>query len=126
MVARLLTKVLDRPKSAGQKYDLSSPNVGYTLRVARIIIGSGSIKINQDYEVRSMAIEINSQKYYRTSEACQKTGISRATLFRWLKAGLLKKSYRDRRGWRLFTEDDLAEIRAEANRVETQDTSFRR
>ena len=49
-----------------------------------------------------------------------KTGISRATLFRWLKAGLLKKSYRDRRGWRLFTEDDLNKIQAEANRVEAQ------
>jgi len=67
-----------------------------------------------------MPIEINNQTYYRTSEACVKTGISRATLFRWLKAGLLKKSYRDRRGWRLFTEDDLNEIRAEANRVEAQ------
>jgi len=49
-----------------------------------------------------------------------KTGISRATLFRWLKAGLLKKSYRDRRGWRLFTEDDLNKIQTEANRVQAQ------
>ena len=71
-----------------------------------------------------MPIEINDQTYYRTSEACMKTGISRATLFRWLKAGLLKKSYRDRRGWRLFTEDDLNKIQAEANRVETQYTSL--
>jgi len=70
-----------------------------------------------------MPIEINNQTYYRTSEACMKTGISRATLFRWLKAGLLKKSYRDRRGWRLFTEDDLNKIQAEANRVEAQCTS---
>jgi DNA-binding transcriptional MerR regulator len=53
-----------------------------------------------------------------------KTGISRATLFRWLKAGLLSKSYRDRRGWRLFTEDDLKEIKAEANRVEAHYTSL--
>lgn len=67
-----------------------------------------------------MPLEVNNITYYRTSEACVKTGISRATLFRWLKAGLLKKSYRDRRGWRLFTEDDLNEIRAEANRVEAQ------
>jgi excisionase family DNA binding protein len=67
-----------------------------------------------------MPIEINNQTYYRTSEACMKTGISRATLFRWLKAGLLKKSYRDRRGWRLFTEDDLNKIQTEANRVQAQ------
>jgi excisionase family DNA binding protein len=71
-----------------------------------------------------MPIEINNQIYYRTSEACVKTGISRATLYRWLKAGLLGKSYRDRRGWRLFTEADLKEIRAEANRVEAHYTSL--
>jgi len=71
-----------------------------------------------------MPIEINTQTYYRTSEACMKTGISRATLFRWLKAGILNKSYRDRRGWRLFTEDDLNKIQAEANRVEVEDTSL--
>ena len=53
-----------------------------------------------------------------------KTGISRATLFRWLKTSVLKNSYRDRRGWRLFTEDDLNKIQAEVNRVEAQDTSL--
>ncbi len=52
-----------------------------------------------------------------------KTGIGRATLFRWLKAGVLKNSYRDRRGWRLFTENDLNNIQAEANRVVAEDTS---
>jgi len=72
-----------------------------------------------------MPIEINGQTYYRTSEACIKTGISRATLFRWLKAGVLENSYRDRRGWRLFTDDNLNKIRAEASRVEAEDTSLR-
>ena len=71
-----------------------------------------------------MPVEINEQTYYRTSEACLKTGISRATLFRWLKAGVLEKSYRDRRGWRLFTDDDLNKLQAEANRVEVEDTSL--
>ena len=71
-----------------------------------------------------MPIEINGQTYYRTSETCMKTGISRATLFRWLKASVLKKSYRDRRGWRLFTEDDLNKIQAEANTVKVDNTSL--
>ena len=53
-----------------------------------------------------------------------KTGISRATLFRWIKTGVLKKSYRDRRGWRLFTDDDLNKMKAEVNRVEIEDTSL--
>lgn len=67
-----------------------------------------------------MPLKINDLIYYRTSEACIKAGISRATLFRWLKAGLLTQSYRDRRGWRLFTDDDVDRLRAEANRVEIQ------
>ncbi len=70
-----------------------------------------------------MPIEINGQTYYRTSEACAKAGVSRATLFRWLKAGILKPSYRDRRGWRIFTEDDLSKIQAEASRIEVEYTS---
>ncbi len=70
-----------------------------------------------------MTIEINGQTYYRTSEACAKTSVSRATLFRWLKAGILKQSYRDRRGWRIFTEDDLSKIKVEASKIEVEYTS---
>jgi len=68
-----------------------------------------------------MPIEIDGQKYYRTSEACAKAGVSRATLFRWLKAGILEKSYRDRRGWRIFTEDNLSKIQAEATRIKVEE-----
>ena len=67
-----------------------------------------------------MPIEIDGQKYYRTSEACAKAGVSRATLFRWLKAGILEEPYRDRRGWRIFTEDDLSKIQAEARRIKVK------
>ena len=49
-----------------------------------------------------MSIEIEGQVYYRTSEACKKIGVSRATLFRWLKAGVLDQHRKDRRGWRIF------------------------
>ncbi len=65
-----------------------------------------------------MAIRINAQTYYRTSEACQRAGISKATLFRWVKVGILEDIVRrDRKGWRLFTEDDINRIKFEANRV---------
>ena len=67
-----------------------------------------------------MSIEIDGQVYYRTSEACKKTGVSRATLFRWLKAGILEKYYKDRRGWRIFREEDLNKIRAEARKIEVE------
>jgi len=71
-----------------------------------------------------MPVEINGQVYYRTLEACKKTGISRATLLRWLKAGVLNRVYRDTRGWRLFTGEDLEEIRAKANKLEIQEESL--
>jgi predicted site-specific integrase-resolvase len=67
-----------------------------------------------------LAIEIDGQKYYRTSEACKKTGISRATLFRWLKIGILEKYHRDRRGWMMFKEEDLNKIRAEARKIKVE------
>jgi len=65
-----------------------------------------------------MPVAINGQRYYRTSEACQRVGISRATLIRWLRQGNLKLTeYRDRRRWRLFTEDDINRLNLEANRI---------
>ncbi len=65
-----------------------------------------------------MAIRINDQTYYRTSEACQRAGISKATLFRWFKAGILEDVVRrDRKNWRLFTQDDINRIKSEATRV---------
>jgi DNA-binding transcriptional MerR regulator len=69
-----------------------------------------------------MAIEIDGRIYYKTSEACKKAGISRATLFRWLKVGILDKYYKDRRGWRLFTEEDLDKIRTEARKIQIEDS----
>ncbi len=71
-----------------------------------------------------MPVEINGQIYYRTLEACKKTGISRATLLRWLQAGIPGKLHRDTRGWRLFTEGNLEEIRAKANKLEIVEESL--
>ena len=67
-----------------------------------------------------MTIEIEGQIYYKTLEACERTGISRPTLFRWLKAGILEKSRKNRSGWRLFTEEDLIKIRAEAKKIKVE------
>ena len=65
-----------------------------------------------------MPIVMNRQTYYRTAEVCQIVGIGRNTLFRWLKQGLLGEcERRDRRGWRLFTEDDIDLLRGEASRI---------
>ena len=65
-----------------------------------------------------MPVTVNGKIYYRTAEVYREVGISRTTLFRWLKDGILRAAqYRDRRGWRLFTEDDLAKLKAEANQI---------
>ncbi len=46
-------------------------------------------------------------------------GMSRSTIWRWMKAGILEDSTkRDRRGWRLFSEADLKIIEDEAQRIE--------
>jgi len=68
-----------------------------------------------------MPVNINGENYYRTLEVCTKAGVSRATLFRWLRAGVLDRCRRDRRGWRLYSETDLDRICAEANRIDNED-----
>jgi hypothetical protein len=84
---------------------------------------SKSLKIGKG--LLNMPILINNTTFYQTSEAADIAGISRSTLLRWINEGLLgDASYRDRRGWRLFTEADLNKIQAEANRVEAEDTSL--
>lgn len=67
---------------------------------------------------------INGIVYYQTNEACRIAGISRATFFRWLKEGTIQDTkYKDRRGWRLFTEEDIDKLREEAQKVISNETS---
>ena len=67
-----------------------------------------------------MPVIIKGHTYYRTVEACRMVGISKNTLFRWLKEGISKEpEHRDRRGWRLFTENEVKRMMAEANRIST-------
>jgi len=65
-----------------------------------------------------MTISINGNKYYRTAEACATAGISKNTFLRWVREGVYKDIlHRDRRGWRLFTEEDLKRLKEEANKT---------
>jgi len=65
-----------------------------------------------------MPITVEGQTYYRTSEACKRAGISKVTFLRWLKEGILEDvRHADRRGWRLFTEEDINRIKAEVNKI---------
>jgi len=68
-----------------------------------------------------MSITIKQKKYYRTKEACYKAGISKATFYRWIKQGVIKDNFaKDRRGWRLFSEEDIESIRLEAGKLSLQ------
>jgi predicted site-specific integrase-resolvase len=69
-----------------------------------------------------MPVIINGQTYYRTAEVCRMAGISRTTLFRWFKEGIVREPQgRDRRGWRLFTQDEVDSLKAEATRISSTD-----
>ncbi len=66
-----------------------------------------------------MPIRINGQNYYWTAEACRLAGTSRNTFLRWVREGLIPDvKRRDRRGWRLFSEADIDELKTEVNRLE--------
>jgi excisionase family DNA binding protein len=71
-----------------------------------------------------MPKEINNQLFYSATETCERTGISRATLQRWIQKGVLNKIRRDRRGFRLFTEEDLSTLKAETERINVEEIPF--
>jgi excisionase family DNA binding protein len=63
---------------------------------------------------------INGDTYYRTSEVCKIVGISRNTLFRWLKEGnITEVEHRDYRGWRLFTQAQIDALKKRTERINT-------
>lgn len=49
-----------------------------------------------------------------TAEAAKELGVSKPTLLRWIKEGKIPDANRDRRGWRVFTREDIERIRKEA------------
>ena len=66
-----------------------------------------------------MPISVDGKTYYTTSEALKRAGIGKSTFLRWIKAGIIGDvQHADRRGWRLFTEEDISRIKAEASRIE--------
>ena len=65
-----------------------------------------------------MPVIVKGQTYFRTAEVCRMVGINRTTLFRWLKEDRFPEAAcRDRRGWRLFSGEELDGLRTAANRI---------
>ncbi len=67
-----------------------------------------------------IVVKIDGVMYYRTAEVCRIVGISRNTLFRWMREGKFgNREYRDWRGWRLFTRDQMDGVREQTSQVST-------
>jgi transposase-like protein len=75
-----------------------------------------------------MPVKIDGRIYYRTAEVCQIVGIGKSTLFRWIRQNIVDDAeYRDRKGWRLFAEDELHSLEAETKRIQkNHDTEMRK
>lgn len=54
---------------------------------------------------------MNKNKKYNTQEVCGIFDISKATLFRWEGEGQITNVMRDWRNWRIYSEENLAEIK---------------
>lgn len=48
---------------------------------------------------------------YKTKDICKLFDISKATLFRWESEGLISNVGRDWRNWRLYSDQNLKEIK---------------
>jgi DNA-binding transcriptional MerR regulator len=58
-----------------------------------------------------LTVESHSQKRYKTIEVCKLFDISRATLFRWERDGVISGPPRDWRNWRVYTDQNIKEIK---------------
>ena len=67
-----------------------------------------------------MSREFDGVTYYRTTEVCQKAGISKGTLFRWIREAIIPDAnIKDRNGWRLFTDQEISNIRKLVGTIQT-------
>jgi DNA-binding transcriptional MerR regulator len=51
------------------------------------------------------------KKLYKTRDICRLFDISKATLFRWEKEGLISSVGRDWRNWRIYSDRTVGEIK---------------
>ncbi|MDD4182371.1 MAG: MerR family transcriptional regulator [Candidatus Omnitrophica bacterium] len=62
-------------------------------------------------------MNLQTTKIYRTKDVLKIVGISRATLYNWLRGQKVKEVVRDRNSFRIFTEEDIQRILAYKNMV---------
>jgi DNA-binding transcriptional MerR regulator len=57
-------------------------------------------------------MENGNGSFLTITEAARLIGVSSKTIIRWEKAGKVKRSKRDFRGWRVFDDRDLKKLKA--------------
>ena len=55
---------------------------------------------------------VKAKSRYKTQDICRLFDISKATLFRWEREGLISNVGRDWRNWRLYNDKNMQEIKA--------------
>lgn len=74
-----------------------------------------------------MPMYMDGNTYFRSAEVSEMTGVSKSTIHRWIKEGIIPEArFRDRNGWLLFTEEDVERIRAEARIIDIAASEFAR
>ena len=53
---------------------------------------------------------------YTTSEVAQKVGVSKKTLYSWLKKGIIDEPDRDYKGYRIWSDEDIKKCLEYKNR----------
>ncbi|MBD3342322.1 MAG: MerR family transcriptional regulator [Candidatus Lokiarchaeota archaeon] len=62
--------------------------------------------------VNRLPVKIKGKTFYYTSEALDKAGVHESTWRRWLKNGDIEDvKTKNRNGWRLFTDDDIQNLK---------------
>lgn len=54
-------------------------------------------------------------KTYSTEEAAKAAGISKSTLLRWIRHGVISDVRRDRNNWRVFSLKDVSQLKKVAS-----------
>lgn len=61
--------------------------------------------------LRGRIVQAASKKRFKTIEVCKLFDVSKATLFRWEREGLISGPARDWRNWRMYTAQNIKEIK---------------
>ncbi len=65
-----------------------------------------------------MAVKVAGRSYYIVSEVSQLSGVNIRTIYRWMHKGIITGGkLQNRKGWTVFTEEDIAEIKTKAEKA---------